>query len=167
MSLESNLPTFISTQHEMWVACDKINGQVLAFCEVDNREKDFLQTTKPYMCNLAVHLDHRGKGLAKEMIRQCEDSADLWKEEKLFLKVKQQNEPAVQLYQTMGYDVVATQTDEKTDATLFVMKKEWEWRPLVLKAEEEEEEEPVDSSSSSLMDTAANMTLKQQAGVIS
>jgi ribosomal protein S18 acetylase RimI-like enzyme len=164
MSLESNLPTFASKnpQHEMWVACQKSNGQVLAFCEVDNREKDFLDNaTKPYMCNLAVHLDHRGKGLAKEMIRQCEDTADLWKEEKLFLKVREHNEPAVQLYKTMGYDVVATQTDQKTDDTLLVMKRAWEWRPLIMNTAEEEEGIAVADDSSSRLDAAANMTLKQ------
>jgi len=138
MSLESNLPTFKNSEHEMWVACQRSDGKILAFCEVDNREKDFLNDTRPYMCNLAVHLDHRGQGLAQEMIQQCEDSADLWDQDKLFLKVREHNDPAVKLYSKMGYDIVATQVDEKTQDTLLVMKKGWEWRSVVAKPSGEE-----------------------------
>jgi ribosomal protein S18 acetylase RimI-like enzyme len=148
MSLESNFPhpmassNTIASQHEMWVACRNTDGQVLAFCEVDNRpprriiKPDDKIIVRPYMCNLAVHSEWRKLGLAQELIKQCESSVELWKQSSsslsprsescvLHLKVKEHNFPAVQLYQKMGYEVMATEFDEKTEDVLLVMKREW------------------------------------------
>lgn len=142
MSLESNLPhPYSHPQHEMWVACDAKTGQVLAFCEVDNRppkkrqqeqreqnegSKELL-VVRPYMCNLAVHVDWRRQGLARDLIRQCESSVELWQDGTyiMFLKVKKHNEAAVKLYTALGYKVTATEFDDKTQDTLLVMQREW------------------------------------------
>ena len=142
MSLESNLPhPYSHPQHEMWVACDTTTGQVLAFCEVDNRPPkrrqqqqqqvnagtNELLVVRPYMCNLAVHADWRRQGLARELIRKCESSVELWQDESyvMFLKVKKHNQPAVKLYTSLGYKVTATEFDDKTQDTLLVMQREW------------------------------------------
>lgn len=134
MSLESNWPNpVLRNQHEMWVAVQSQNGQILAFCELDNRpprndSDPEAAKIRPYMCNLAVHLDWRKQGLAQDMIHQCEASVELWSggaDEKLFLKVKEQNQPAVNLYTKLGYGVVSSQVDEKTEETLLVMKRDW------------------------------------------
>lgn len=156
MSLESNLPhPYSHPQHEMWVACHPTTGQVLAFCEVDNRPpkqqvvqqqqqrttttSNEMSVVRPYMCNLAVHLEWRRQGLARDLIRQCESSVECWQEDntdndndndndacyRLFLKVKKQNDSAVRLYTEMGYQVTATEFDETTQDTLLVMRREW------------------------------------------
>ena len=135
MSLESNLPNPIShPQHEMWVACQNPTGQVIAFCEVDNRPPTTTSMStqtddlivRPYMCNLAVHEDWRKQGLAQQMIRQCEASVELWQDQYvLYLKVKEHNIPAINLYTKLGYEVFATQLDSKTQETLLVMKRDW------------------------------------------
>lgn len=157
MSLESNLPNPIShPHHEMWVACQTDTGQVIAFCEVDNRPPPIPKTTtttttttsssddivvRPYMCNLAVHVDWRNQGLAQELIRQCESSVELWQDQHvLYLKVKEQNQPAVNLYTKLGYEVVATQLDHKTEETLLVMKRDWTDVPEPMDNDEQTQE---------------------------
>ena len=123
MSLESNIPV-PTQQHEMWVACNKQNGKVLAFCEVDNRPPKRENDVRPYMCNLAVHTEWRNQGLAQRMIEKCEDSILDWDTNELYLKVKEANTPAVKLYTKMEYEIVAQEVDGKSSETLFVMKKE-------------------------------------------
>ena len=155
MSLESNLPNSFS-QHEMWVACQSQTGEVVAFCELDNRppkQKATMTTTesksltvRPYMCNLAVHEDWRNQGLAQELIRQCEASVELWLENNkfvLYLKVKKQNEAAIKLYTKLGYHVVASEVDDKTQEVLLLMQREWSKSLLNLESENHLIEEQV------------------------
>lgn len=135
MSLESNIPNpFLKQPHEMWVACDTTSGnKIVAFCEVDNRPPKPTMPpgqVRPYMCNLCVDKEWRKKGVALEMIRQCEASVESWLTSSssspyMHLKVRERNQPAVNLYSKLGYTVVATQTEDKTADTLLVMRREW------------------------------------------
>lgn len=130
LSLESNLPnSFLGSQHEMWVACENESGRVLSFCEVDNRppKKQGSNSTevRPYMCNLAVDTKWRGKGIAQDMIKRCEESVKEWEEEMLHLKVREVNDPAVALYKKMGYEISSNEITEKTEEVLLTMKRTW------------------------------------------
>mmetsp|Transcript_635 Transcript_635/g.1004 ORF Transcript_635/g.1004 Transcript_635/m.1004 type:complete len:247 (+) Transcript_635:192-932(+) len=130
LSLESNLPnSFLGVQHQMWVACENESGRVLAFCEVDNRPQQNREGSstevRPYMCNLAVDTKWRKQGVAQDMIRRCEESVKEWEEKTLYLKVKENNEAAVGLYEKMGYEVSSNEITKKTEDVLLTMKRTW------------------------------------------
>jgi len=130
LSLESNLPNnFLNAPHEMWVACENESGRVISFCEVDNRLPKRIgpnsTEVRPYMCNLAVDTKWRKQGIAKDMIRRCEDSVTKWEEKTLYLKVREKNNAAVALYEKMGYEVVSNEIAEKSEDILLTMKRTW------------------------------------------
>jgi ribosomal protein S18 acetylase RimI-like enzyme len=77
------------------------------------------------MCNLAVAKHCRNQGLAQKMIRTCEESVKGWQEDRLFLKVRESNQPALKLYEKLGYEIAETQLDIKTNHRLLVMKRAW------------------------------------------
>ena len=60
----------------------------------------------PYLSDLAVSPSHRKRGLATALVRRCEDLALGWGYDKLYIKVRRDNESARRLYGRMGYAVV-------------------------------------------------------------
>ncbi|KAI7842964.1 hypothetical protein COHA_003469 [Chlorella ohadii] len=66
-------------------------------------------TTKPrrtYVSNIATLPQHRRKGVATALLRQCERQARLWRRDSLWLHVEMDNAPARQLYERLGYEEV-------------------------------------------------------------
>lgn len=121
MSLESDFPTE-QDEHVMLVACQSTNGKVVAVCNVDNRPA--LKLERPYMCNLAVDKQWRGKGLAKALVVECEKIVtEDWGENKLLLKARQRNTAALELYKSLGYTVESEGYDTSYMDHLVVMKK--------------------------------------------
>jgi ribosomal protein S18 acetylase RimI-like enzyme len=120
LSLESDFPK-ARDQHVMLVACQNTNGKVVAVCDVDNRPN--LKTERPYMCNLAVGKQWRGKGLAKALISQCEEIVKEWGETDLHLKARQRNGAAIALYKSLGYAIESELYDVSYRDHLVVMKK--------------------------------------------
>jgi ribosomal protein S18 acetylase RimI-like enzyme len=103
----------------MMVACRTSNGDIVGVCEVDNRlpqEKKQMLEYRPYMCNLAVDLKWRRKGIAKALVESCEKVALLrWRAQKLYLKVREENIPAQILYKSLGYGVLlSSYQDDRT-----------------------------------------------------
>lgn len=62
-----------------------------------------------YISNLAVVESHRRQGIARCLLRQCEQIASKWGYDTLNLHVLQDNEGAKQLYLQNGYQVSATE----------------------------------------------------------
>ena len=71
---------------------------------------------RPYLCNMAVDLDCRRRGLATELLAAAEKLARRWGHSDLWLHSEVNNEAALGLYQGAGYEVVSQ------DAV---------WRPLL------------------------------------
>jgi ribosomal protein S18 acetylase RimI-like enzyme len=136
-------------KHDMLTACRYPDGKVIGFCEVDDqppgtfktgsnnnnnnkkKEDNPREAPRPYMCNLAVDRQWTRKGVAKALVKACEDIvlSDEWRRQKvddyasdtdtskstcspanshdhqpkLHLKVRSQNEAALQLYRSLGY----------------------------------------------------------------
>lgn len=120
LSLESDFPT-PRYQHEVLVACRSSDGKVIGLLDIDNRLK---QKPRPYMCNLAIDLKWRNKGLAKALICKSEQvSSEEWQQTEIYLKVRESNVAALSLYKNLGYQVVAQSIEAKTSETLLTMRK--------------------------------------------
>ena len=57
----------------------------------------------PYIANLAVRPDYRRQGIAKQLLLACEATARDWGFQDIYLHVLDDNQPARQLYQQLGY----------------------------------------------------------------
>jgi len=157
LSLESTFPKRDSTSRcdmfnqplkQMFVACNNKDGTVLGFAEVDasplmtinyaeernkNSENSTNNIKRPYMYNLAVDKRWKRKGIARALIRECEnfvrdrhkrraemvDFSSLNRKEEsscsnsipqLFLKVWNNNTAAISLYKTMEYREIDPKT---------------------------------------------------------
>ncbi|KAL7469566.1 hypothetical protein ACHAXS_009826 [Conticribra weissflogii] len=95
----------------MFVACNREDGTVLGFAEVDaypsKKSNTVDNINRPYMYNLAVDKRWKRKGIARALIRECEKfvrDRHIWRTEMiLFLKVRKDNIAAISLYESMGY----------------------------------------------------------------
>lgn len=157
LSLESTFPNRNSTSRsdmsnqplkQMFVACKNKDGTVLGFAEVDasplitidsadERNKTSADSTnnikRPYMYNLAVDKRWKRKGIARALIRECENfvrDRHKWRAEmvdfsslnrkedssrsnsipQLFLKVRKNNTAAISLYKSMEYREIDPKT---------------------------------------------------------
>lgn len=66
-------------------------------------------TTKPFRCyasNIVVKPGFRRQGLGKRLVQQCERVARLWGEKSIWLHVDADNDAALALYDTLGYQKV-------------------------------------------------------------
>ncbi len=62
-----------------------------------------LASRYPYLSNLAVHPQYRQQGIAQELLRICEQTAQCWGFSNVYLHVLENNPPARHLYYKMGY----------------------------------------------------------------
>lgn len=102
---------------QMFVACESKSGKVVGFAEVDARplgagsnKTDPKRLNRSYMYNLAVDKKWKRKGIATELIRECErfvsDMHELCAENRLYLRVRSCNLAAIELYTSLGYSEV-------------------------------------------------------------
>ena len=115
--------------HKYFVACEKGTGKVIGFVEVDCRtsKKNTLQSS-PYMCNLAVNQNWKRRGIATSLVFKSEEVAMKNGKEGMFLKVREGNEPAFEMYRKLGYDVESSEFDAREagkKATIVLMRKEF------------------------------------------
>ena len=81
------------------------NAPPIAFVDIDGRpnRRDNLV---PYLSDLAVSKAYRNLGLATSLVERCEGLAEGWGYDRLFIKVRRDNEKARRLYGRLGYEVV-------------------------------------------------------------
>lgn len=60
-------------------------------------------TPQPVLFNLCVAAEARRSGVASDLVRRCEEQVRSWGEGMVFLKVREDNEAARQLYVSEGY----------------------------------------------------------------
>lgn len=131
LSLESTFPqpgSVVGAVHSMFVACRQTDGKVLGFAEIDGRPpKKENEAPRPYMCNLAICPKWRRRGLAKALVGECEEKALRWGKTEIYLKVRESNDAATNMYRDLGYEVQSTRTEEmrgKPPQSIILMKKE-------------------------------------------
>lgn len=80
------------------------------------------------MMNVAVHPDHRRKGIAETLISELMEALKRRQSQCLTLEVRASNEPAKQLYEKLGFVQVGKRPNyyrnPKEDA--LILRKEWE-----------------------------------------
>lgn len=114
-------------KYVMLVACKhtthSTQEQVLALCEVDYRSNEkttmqkmeqthLINTTLPYVCNLVVEPKERNKGIGKAMLYACEQQAKEWNASNLYLKVRNTNIRAIEMYTRLGYQIMEPSKDK-------------------------------------------------------
>ncbi|EJK76670.1 hypothetical protein THAOC_01565 [Thalassiosira oceanica] len=116
LSLESTYPSRSGPKsrplQSMFVACSSKSGIVLGFAEVDARSlndcTEHDDMLRSYMYNLAVKKTHKRRGIATALVGACEDfvseTHDTCVEKRLYLRVRKNNEAAIQMYTSLGYE---------------------------------------------------------------
>lgn len=61
--------------------------------------------------NVCVASKHRGKGVARQMLEELLDRAAKLKVSAITLEVRVSNEPAIRLYEKLGFEVAGTRKD--------------------------------------------------------
>jgi ribosomal protein S18 acetylase RimI-like enzyme len=136
--LQSNFP-YGDDKHFMYVAYANKNGSsadsngrssdessIVGFCDIDARplkgtwQQNATYNPRPYLSDLAVDIRWRRRGIARALIRACEEKAFRLGFDYLYLRVKFDNEPAILMYAEMGYDILMD--DEATDDTILLRK---------------------------------------------
>ena len=87
-----------------------------------------------YIAEMMVEESSRGKGLGKKLMEAFETTADKKRYKDAFIRVWDQNEPALSLYRKMGYADIAEmqQTKRKADSEdTFVMNKIYLHKKLI------------------------------------
>lgn len=125
---------FPNSLQSMIICCKQSTGAIVGYAELDNR--NFTKQAPsypnfPYMCNLVVDKKYQGMYIGKALVYYCEDRClQMWGENKLYLKVKKSNYVALELYQSLGYEVISTiigdsKVSNNLGDMLFVLRKEF------------------------------------------
>ncbi|MEB3293125.1 MAG: GNAT family N-acetyltransferase [Synechococcales bacterium] len=88
--------------------------QIVGTAEVSLRSPWFWQQFPQryaYLANLAVHPNERRQGVARRLLQASEAQVIRWQCDRLFLHVMENNQPAVSLYQQMGYEICRAEWD--------------------------------------------------------
>jgi ribosomal protein S18 acetylase RimI-like enzyme len=94
------------------VYVDRGQPQVVGTIEVGVRTNSYHKFTDPrhvYISNLAVSRDFRRRGIAQELLRNCEQLTKSWGYTELHLHVMGNNERGRNLYQKLGYEIVLSE----------------------------------------------------------
>jgi ribosomal protein S18 acetylase RimI-like enzyme len=102
--LQQNFP-YDDELHSMFVALCSMKEQVIGFVDVDARPSTRrIDPPRPYLSDLAVHPDHRRKGIARSLVQACEEQTRQMGKERLYIRVEIDNAPAVRMYKGMDYE---------------------------------------------------------------
>ena len=77
-----------------------------------------------HLNNIAVHPDHRRKGIAAKLLQKSIKTIKSKNAERLLLEVRADNFPAKQLYETLGFGAIGIRKnyyDKCNDAILYTL----------------------------------------------
>jgi len=116
---------------------ERIVGFVDVDARIPNRDTSYTYNPRPYLSDLCIHPDYRRKGIAKGLVRACEEFArnihrttitgkgrqqqDNKKE--LYIRVEAHNKAAIDMYSSMGYESIHNPDDPGKDAKILILHK--------------------------------------------
>jgi len=111
LDLERRLTPWDWCRHQQFVAEEAGTGRLVGFAELwaENAAScgDAEATTpQPVVFNLCVSPSARRRGVASQLLSQCEVEAARWGEPSVFLKVEVENNGAIELYQRCGFETL-------------------------------------------------------------
>ena len=79
------------------------------------------------MMNIAVHPDYRKQGIATDLIQSLIDALSKQGSHSLMLEVRQTNEPAKRLYESLGFETVGIRKNyyRNPRENALILRKEW------------------------------------------
>jgi ribosomal protein S18 acetylase RimI-like enzyme len=106
-----------SSQHQHQVCSiatytDRGRSQVVGTIEVGVRNPNYHHPAHlryVYISNLAVSRDFRRRGVAQELLKNCEQLTKSWGYSQLHLHVMANNERGRNLYQKLGYELISSE----------------------------------------------------------
>ena len=121
--LQQNFP-YNDDKHFMLVAIYRFTEQVIAFVDIDARPPKRQQDPpRPYLSDLAVDPSWRRKGIARSLIQNCELLAQQMGMNEIFIRVEQNNTPAIFMYEGLDYEAQAHEYFGVADTTILLNKK--------------------------------------------
>ncbi|KAL3926434.1 MAG: hypothetical protein SGPRY_003299 [Prymnesium sp.] len=112
LDIERRCTTWDWSRHLQLVA-ESAEGRLLGFVEVWGEDESSIGnvsaiTPQPCLFNLCVSREMRRLGIARSLIERCEQTCIEWGESELFLKVRDDNEAAFELYSALNYTSFGT-----------------------------------------------------------
>ena len=144
--LQGNFP-YDNDVHSFLVACTMVDKQerIIGFVDVDRRDgKKMSDAPRPYLSDLAVHVEYRRIGVAKALVRNCEIESMNWGKDYLYLRVDKSNDAALKMYQGLSYEKEEHSYFGKGRDTTILLKHVFNCK----EADTEKENESVDSKES-------------------
>ena len=110
LDIERRLTPWDWCRHAQLVAEDA-DGKILGFAELWGEDGDSLRnvsalTPQPAIFNLCVATAARRRGVAQALLERCETVGSSWGDGQLYLKVREDNEAACQLYTATGWETL-------------------------------------------------------------
>lgn len=119
--LQQNFPYQDTDLHQMLVAIDDESHKVVGFVDVDARPcKTKIKLPRPYLSDLCVDPDFRRRGIANRLVRACEQFTQDIPRTELWIRVKEDNAAAVEMYKSMNYMIEGN--DEKEPEIIVLHK---------------------------------------------
>lgn len=118
--LQSNFP-YDNDNHAMYVACARSDSTVVGFVDVDCRpSKGRHAPPRPYLSDLVVDVDWRRRGIAKKLVKTCENMVKKKRKGSLHLRVEFKNEAAMRMYHSLGYTMQTSDIFGVIDTTILL-----------------------------------------------
>lgn len=96
---------------------DEVDGEILGYLAMN------VVLDEASVDDIAIKKEHRKQGLAKKMLSLAENELKARGVNKIFLEVRRFNEPAIKLYETLGFVVIAERLKYYGDEDALIMQK--------------------------------------------
>lgn len=127
--------------HRMLVAVHRKStgeDEIVGFCDIDARKPNqstaYKYNPRPYLSDLCVAPSVRRRGVARSLVKECEEFSRRLAQRKrqeesaalaeIYIRVERTNEAAVKMYTEMGYQEIENHLDDSEK--IIILRKQFE-----------------------------------------